>query len=64
MENQIEIKSIFTNWHKVDKKTAKRYVKNILHGATAMPFEKRIEYIEEKKLKGISVKELLAEETK
>lgn len=55
----IQIKSFFTDWQEVDKETAKRFVKGIMQGATAINYNEKIKYIEDKKLRGITVKELL-----
>ena len=54
----IEIKSFFTDWHEVDREQAKEFVKNFMNGATALPCAKKVEYVEENRLRGITVKEL------
>ena len=51
----IEIKSYFTDWHEVDKETAKKYVMNRLKNMT---YSKKIDYINKKFLRGITVEEL------
>ena len=55
----IEIRSFFTDWHEVDEKTAKQYVRTLLKGITALSMKERIKYIEENRLRGITIKELL-----
>ena len=57
----IEIRTMFKDWHEVDRETAKLYVRELLHMITAIPSEEVIPYIEHNKLKGITVKELLDE---
>lgn len=59
---KIEIKSLFSNFHEVDKKTARKYVKGLLERITTMSKQEAIYYIEKTKLRGISVKELFEEE--
>ena len=60
-KNQIEIKSHFTDWHKVNKEIAKSYIVFLMRNITQIPYEERIQYIKEHYLKGISIKELFVE---
>lgn len=39
------VKSYFTGWHEVPRENYERYVENIMTRATAMPYEKRTEYV-------------------
>ena len=55
----IEIRSFFSDWHKVDKQTAINYIKWVIESTTGMKGEKLIKFIEEKRLRGITVEELL-----
>lgn len=57
----IEIKTYFGGWKTVDKETAIRFIKHFKDGATAIPQDKIIEYIEQNKLRGIKVLELCPE---
>lgn len=57
----IEIKSLFTDWHEVDEKTAKQYIRALIKGITIMTKDQKIKYIEANRLRGITVKELLEE---
>lgn len=59
MENNIEIKSFFGDWQKVDKEKAKRFIIHLLSGANT---KNAYNYIEQHFLKGITIKELLREE--
>lgn len=56
---KIEIKSSFKDWHEVDKETAKQYVLHLMHHITNIPSKEKEEYIEQNKIRGITVKELL-----
>ena len=57
----IEIRTNFKDWHEVDRETAKKYAKDLLHMITAIPSKEIIPYIEQNKIRGITVKELLTE---
>ena len=57
--NNIQIKSLFTNWHNVSEEQAIKYVTFLINNITTMNNEKVIEYIEKNRLKGITVDELL-----
>ena len=59
---KIQIKSIFTDWHEVSKKQAKKYVKFLLTHITTKENEELIKYIEENKIRGITINELFEEE--
>lgn len=58
----IEYKFIVGGWKEITKEQAKQVVKNQMAGITTMKDEDKIKYIEEKKIRGIKVKELLKEE--
>ena len=60
----IQIKSYFGNWKTVPKEQAKDFVKIMMKGMNAVPEAKKPAIIEEKHLRGISVKELLKDATK
>lgn len=55
----IEIKGLFYGWKEVDKETAKKFVEGLLNGITTMALDEKIKYIENNRLRGITVKELL-----
>ena len=55
----IQIKSHFGDWKTVSKEQAKDFVKTMMKGMNAVPEAKKAEIIEEKHLRGITVKELL-----
>lgn len=59
MNNNIQIKSFFGDWQKVDKEKAKNFIKHLLDKAT---ISGSYNYIEENFLKGITIKELLSKE--
>ena len=58
--SRIEIKSHFTDWHKVDEKQAKKYVEFLMRGIVMIPQNRRAEYIETHHLRGVTVHELLS----
>lgn len=55
----IQFKFIFSGWKEVDKEKAKELVNHLLNGITMMSGQKRIDYINQNRLKGITVEELL-----
>lgn len=56
----IEIKTFFKDWEEVDEEYARAYITCIMPKMTAMKEDEKIEWIESKRLRGITVKELLA----
>lgn len=57
----IEIKPFFSDWKEVNRETAIRFIKHFKDGATAIPQDKIIEYIEQNKLRGVKVLELCSD---
>lgn len=57
----IKIKSHFTDWHTVTREQAKEYAIFLLDNITTMPRGELEKYIEQNKIKGITIKELLEE---
>ena len=55
----IEIKSLFTDWHETDRETAKKYVAFLMKNIVNMREDKREEYINNNRIRGIKVEELL-----
>lgn len=58
---KIEIKGLFTDWHEVSKQQAKEYVRFLLKNITTMEGKELENYIEQNKLRGITIKELFEE---
>ena len=56
----IQIKAWFGDWAEVDKEQARKFCKSMMKGATAIPQNKKAEWLEEKHLRGITVAELFA----
>lgn len=56
---KIEIKSLFCDWHYVNKTQAKEYVYYLLENITNIKGQELINYIENNKLRNITVNELL-----
>ena len=54
----IEIRGFFSDWHEVSKEQAKEYVSDIMKRMTALKKSEQIAFVEEKRLRGITVKEL------
>ena len=54
----IEVKATFSGWHKVTRDEAKRFVKHLKKGIMAIHPDKINQYINDNKLKGITVEEL------
>ena len=59
----IEIRGFFSDWHEVSKEQAKEYVSNLMQRMTALKKSEQIAFIEEKRLRGISVKDLLSDKS-
>ena len=59
----IEIRGFFTDWHEVSKEQAREYVSDIMKRMTALKKSEQIEFIELKRLRGITVKELLSDKS-
>lgn len=60
MDN-IQIKSLFSDWHPVSREQARRYVKRFMLTAVAMHGKQLIDYIEQNRLRGCTVAELMKE---
>ena len=56
----IEIKAFFSGWKEADKTTARKFCAHMINGATAIPQNKKAEWLEGKHLRGITVAELFA----
>lgn len=54
----IEIRHFFTDWHEVTRERAQKFVAYIIPHMIALPHDEKIEFIERKWLKGITVAEL------
>ena len=59
----IEIRSFFSDWHEVSKEQANEYVSNLMQRMTALKKSEQIAFIEQKRLRGISVKDLLSDKS-
>lgn len=53
----IEVKATFSGWHKATREEAKRFVKHLKKAISIHP-DKINQYINDNKLKGITVEEL------
>ena len=61
-QKPILIKSFFTDWHEVDRETAKDYILYLLANMPAIKGrENKIKYLQDRKIKGISINELIGE---
>ena len=58
----IEIRGFFTDWHEVSKEQAREYVSKMMMMMTAIKESEQIAFVEEKMLRGITVKELFDRE--
>lgn len=58
----IEIKSAFTDWHEVSREYAEAYIKQAMSGMTNLKEVDKVKFVEEKRLRGITVAELLHRE--
>lgn len=61
-QGQILIKSFFTDWHEVDRETAKNYT---LHWLADMPAikgkENKIKFLQDRYIKNINIYDLIGE---
>lgn len=55
----IELKTLFTDWHEVTPKQAYAYVNNFLSMASGMTYAQKVDYLNEKRLRGTTVAELM-----
>lgn len=55
----IELKTMFTDWHEVTPKQARAYVNNFLSMTTGMTYAQKIDYLNENRLRGTTVAELM-----
>ena len=55
---KIEIKGLFSDWVEVDEQRAKKYVKMLKRGMTNLDDADKNEYINSKRLRGITVEAL------
>ena len=55
----IEIKTFFNDWYEVNKEQAEAYIKQIMKGMTNLKEADKVKFVEEKRLRGITVEELL-----
>ena len=55
----IEVKTLFNGWRKVSYEQAKNCIKNFMSGISTKSEQEKIDYINTKKLKGITVNEVL-----
>ena len=51
-------KKIFNDWHEVSKEQAREYISDIMKRMPALKKSEQIAFVEEKRLRGITVKEL------
>ena len=58
----IEIKTFFTDWHEVSREKAEKYIRQVMRGAAALTDTEKVKLVEEKRLRGITVDELLHRE--
>ena len=59
MKKMIELKSLFTDWHEVTLAQARAYVNHFITGAIGMTYSEKIDWLNEKCLRGITVAELM-----
>lgn len=62
MKDKIEIKAIYGDWKRVGFKKAKEFVDFLLDNLTAIPKKEKIKYINENKIRGITVEKLYENE--
>lgn len=55
----VQVKLIFSGWKLVNKETAKSLIEHWIKGITMMSGQKKIDYINQNCLKGITVEQLL-----
>lgn len=56
---KIEVKTYFNGWKEVSKEQAKKFVLHIIRNASAIKPEETNDYINQNRLRGITVEELL-----
>ena len=56
---KIEIKSPFTDWHEVSIEQARKYVQTNMNTITAMSGVRKVKFINDNLIRGITVEELL-----
>ena len=61
VKEMIEIRHFFTDWHEVTRERAQKFVAYIIPQMTALSITGKIEFIESKWLRGITVAELFQE---
>ncbi len=61
---KIEVKTLFNGWKKVSYEQAENCVEHWLKSITTMKIEEKINYINENKIKGITVQEILENQKK
>ncbi len=57
----IELKSLFTDWHEVTSAQARAYVNSFIAGAVGMTYSEKIDWLNERGLRGTTVAELMEE---
>lgn len=62
MKDKIEIKAIYSEWKSVGYRQAKQFVDFLLDNLTAIPENEKIKYINENKIRGITVEKLYENE--
>lgn len=55
----IELRTLFTDWHEVTPQQARAYVNNFLANTPGMTYAQKIDYLNEKRLRGTTVAELM-----
>ena len=58
-EKMIEIKTLFSDWHEVTAEQARAYVNSFLSMAPGMTYTQKIDYLNENRLRGCTVAELM-----
>ena len=58
----IEIKTFFADWHEVSREYAEKYIRQAMNGMTNLKEADKVKFVEEKRLRGITVAELLHRE--
>ena len=54
----IEIRGFITDWHEVSKEQARGYISDVMKRMTALKKSEQIAFVGDKRLRGITVKEL------
>lgn len=60
----IEIRHFFTEWHEVSREKARKFISCIIPQMVALPHSEKIKFIENKRLRGITVAELFKQDEK